>query len=148
MPPLRYKSLKKYLKFRLLNNEVNGNAVGQDAMEKEKEFLRLIYTQLKEVDRWGFFLFFTLYAHSVHPETTYALLEYPHIYSSGVCIREQKGTRELYALLVWFWNIHTYTPQESASEGTYPLWSTKVLLVVWFWNDHTHPTGVCHLQML
>lgn len=48
---IKYKSLKKYLKFRLLNNEVNGNAVGQDAMEKEKEFLRLIYTQLKEVDR-------------------------------------------------------------------------------------------------
>jgi len=43
--------LKKYLKYRLLNDEVNGGAAGKESMEIEKYFLRLLYTQLKEVDR-------------------------------------------------------------------------------------------------
>ena len=49
---IQYKSLKKFLKYRRLNTGLVG---GKDAMEAEKAFLRLLHTQLKEVDRWATF---------------------------------------------------------------------------------------------
>jgi len=51
LSPRRYKSLKKHLKYRLLESEVNGKAEGRQSIEVEKDFLRLLHTQLKEVDR-------------------------------------------------------------------------------------------------
>ena len=45
---IKYKSLKKFLKYRRLNTVVLG---GNEALEAEKDFLRLLHSQLKEVDR-------------------------------------------------------------------------------------------------
>ena len=52
IPYCRYKSLKKYLKYRLLNSEVNGDGGNTESIEEEKDFLRLLYAQLKGVDRY------------------------------------------------------------------------------------------------
>ena len=46
---IKYKSLKKFLKYRRLNTVVLG---GNEALEAEKDFLRLLHSQLKEVDRY------------------------------------------------------------------------------------------------
>lgn len=45
---IKYKSLKKFLKYRRLNSVTSSEAL---AVESEKDFLRLLHTQLKEVDR-------------------------------------------------------------------------------------------------
>lgn len=66
----RYKSLKKYLKYRLLNSEVNGDGGNSESMEEEKDFLRLLYAQLKGVDRY--FLIFK-HIHSI-PSTVHKIM--------------------------------------------------------------------------
>ena len=50
---IKYKSLKKHLKYRQLSALVidGTEGVGTEGVEAEKAFLRLLHTQLKEVDR-------------------------------------------------------------------------------------------------
>lgn len=50
---IRYKALKKYLKFRQLNraSQGEGPAVELKEEQSEKDFLKMLYSQLKEVDR-------------------------------------------------------------------------------------------------
>lgn len=45
---IKYKSLKKFLKYRRLNTL---RLSGREGIEAEKAFLRLLHTELKEVDR-------------------------------------------------------------------------------------------------
>ena len=47
---IKYKSLKKFLKYRRLNTAVLG---GPEGLEAEKDFLRLLHSQLKVVDRYS-----------------------------------------------------------------------------------------------
>ena len=52
---MSYKSLKKMLKYRSLSTALavaeGGNLSKEEAQDAEKDFLRLLYTQLKAVNR-------------------------------------------------------------------------------------------------
>ena len=48
---IAYKRLKKYLKYRQLNSAIPRETTSAEAEEAEKDFLRLLYQELKRVDR-------------------------------------------------------------------------------------------------